>query len=75
MDSRVRGNDKKKEKEKTWIPACAGMTKKKKKKKHGQDAHATHGRDVQATEKHSPFVVLLFLFFNKIRFRVFSRIS
>ncbi len=29
----------------------------KNKKKHGQDAHATHGRDVQATDKHSPRVI------------------
>jgi len=31
MDSRLRGNDKKKQK-KEWIPACAGMTRKNKKK-------------------------------------------
>jgi len=32
MDSRLRGNDKKKKnrKEKEWIPACAGMTRKRK---------------------------------------------
>jgi len=37
MDSRLRGNDKeKKKRKKTWIPACAGMTKKKRReKKHG----------------------------------------
>ncbi len=38
LDSRFRGNDKKR-----------NRRRKEKTKKHGQDAHATHGRDVHAT--------------------------